>query len=417
MLASLVGCIVTACAATSGQAGIVGKNIPSPPLTLEGVRGRPQWQNYLQKSQDLLLAEKRSFAAEPAVEMVAPLIGDSAGFKTMPLNKADDWYGTSAARHIADVIVSYQTPAGGWSKNSPRDGALRQSGQFYTSVHDASDAAHVSWSWVNTIDNDATTTELKFLARVIAQAPGHEGDAYKTSFVKGLTYLFESQYPNGGWPQIYPLEGRYHDAITYNDDAMINVVKLLSDVAAGNGNYAFVPDDLRRQADKVVHLALACILATQVRVNGELTIWGQQYDPLTMAPSGARNYEMPSLASAESSAILIYLMSVEHPSPAIIESVKAGVAWLKGSALHGMVWSRGPEGMCLRQKADAPLLWARYYSLTTQQPIFGDRDLSIHDDWRDLSPERRDGYAWFDTSAQKAINAYESWAHKLGIVG
>lgn len=31
-------------------------------------------------------------------------------------------------------------------------------------------------------------------------------ERYKESFLKGLNYLFEAQYKNGGWPQFYPLK-------------------------------------------------------------------------------------------------------------------------------------------------------------------------------------------------------------------
>ena len=41
------------------------------------------------------------------------------------------YYGTAQARHIADVIVSFQTPAGGWSKNMSFCGELRKPGQPY----------------------------------------------------------------------------------------------------------------------------------------------------------------------------------------------------------------------------------------------------------------------------------------------
>jgi hypothetical protein len=49
----------------------------------------------------------------------------------MPLNRTPAWYATPEARHVADVIVSFQTPAGGWSKNQDRTGALRLPGQPY----------------------------------------------------------------------------------------------------------------------------------------------------------------------------------------------------------------------------------------------------------------------------------------------
>ena len=66
---------------------------------------------------------------------------------------------------------------------------------------------------------------------------------YRESFLRGVDYLLAAQYPNGGWPQVFPLEGSYHDAITFNDGALVNVLSLLHDVAAVlDGSLLFLGD-------------------------------------------------------------------------------------------------------------------------------------------------------------------------------
>ena len=47
--------------------------------------------------------------------------------------------------------------------------------------------------------------------------------------------------------------------------------------------------------------------------------------------------------------------------------------------------------------------------MTTGKPIFGDRDRTIHDDVADLTPERRDGYSWYNTGGNKALTTYAKW--------
>ena len=81
----------------------------------------------------------------------------------------------------------------------------------------------------STIDNGATYTQLSFLARVYT---AQHQEQHRESFLKGLDYLLKAQYANGGWPQFYPDLSGYYKHITYNDDAMIGVLKLLRDVAA-----------------------------------------------------------------------------------------------------------------------------------------------------------------------------------------
>ena len=48
--------------------------------------------------------------------------------------------------------------------------------------------------------------------------------------------------------------------------------------------------------------------------------------------------------------------------------------------------------------------------MSTGQPVFGDRDKTIHDDVRELSPERRNGYAWYSAGPQQALDAYAAWS-------
>jgi len=254
-------------------------------------------------------------------------------------------------------------------------------------------------------------TEIRFLARVIDQLPAADAAAYKASALKGISYLLAAQFPNGGWPQVWPLEGGYHDAITYNDDAITNVLQLMLDIADGDKGFAFVPQNVRHGATQAVSAGLNCILTTQIRIGGRRTGWGQQHDPLTLAPVGARNFEPPSLSTAESARILTFLMHLPQPPEAVRSAVRDGVAWLQEAAIKDRAWTETGQGRQLVERRGA-LVWARYVSLQTGRPIFGDRDKTIHDDVMELSPERRNGYAWYTTAPQRAIDDYAKWKYR-----
>ena len=343
----------------------------------------------------------------------------------MSLRHDDAYYATAPAKHIADVIVSFQTPAGGWSKNMSFAGALRLPGQPYAAnnlnafpdPNDFDKPADPKWNYVGTLDNDSTNTELRFLAKVQATMPGKDGDAYRASFIKGIRYLLAAQYPNGGFPQVYPLEGGYHDAITFNDNAVSESAETLSWVAEAKPGYDFVPADLRKQAAAAVAKALKCILESQIVIGGKKTVWPQQEDALTYAPVSARNYEPGALAASESADLLEYLMSLPNPSKELVAAITAGVTWLKGAAVYGFEYAggRGVEGgRQLKPKEGAGPIWARYYSIPAQKPLFGDRDKTLHDNVNDLSLERRNGYAWYSGGEQKTIDDYAAWAKAHG---
>jgi PelA/Pel-15E family pectate lyase len=113
--------------------------------------------------------------------------------------------------------------------------------------------------------------------------------------------------------------------------------------------------------------------------------------------------------------VLLYLISLPDPSPQVVRAVRGGAAWLAGAAIRDKAWTAA-DPMLGRRLVDQPgagPLWARYYDLASGRPIFGDRDLSIHDDVNEISLERRNGYAWFNTAGVKVAAAYAAWAPGL----
>lgn len=413
------------------QAAVIGHNAPASSLTVARIASLPveqraPWLAYLARSQQQREADRAALAAErAALPAGAPLPPPPEGGhadNSMPLKQPAAWYGGAAARLVADNIVSFQTPAGGWGKNQPRDRPPRLPGQDYVADNNSPRAAagdfdlaeNPRWSYVGTIDNDATITEIRFLAKVLAQLPEPAAAAYRASALKGLAYLLAAQFPNGGWPQVWPLQGGYHDAITLNDNAMVEVAELLGEVGRGAPGWGFVPAPLRAQALAGEQRAIGLLLSLQVSVQGNRLIWAQQYDALSLAPAAARNYEPASLSTGESSDVLLYLMSLPDPSPAVRQAVESGVATLRALALPDLQWLRLDEaqGRRLSHQPGASALWARYYDPATLKPLFGDRDKTLHDDVNEISLERRNGYAWFGTWPLKALAAYQAWSRR-----
>ena len=388
-------------------AAIIGTNTPAQPLTAKLLTSLPPservaWQTYLDRSTKLLANNHAALTAEiQAAGLTKPLIPSKG--RAAPLNQpATFWSGPEAAR-IADCLVSFQTPAGGWNKNTDQTTAPRRPGERHG--YEA--------GYVGTIDNDATITELRFLAKTISAAATHAHAAtWRTAFTRGIDYLLTAQYPNGGWPQVYPLEGSYHDAITFNDGAMINVLTLLHEIAAGRNEFAFVPAQVRAGVATAAARGLDCVLASQITVKGRRTVWCQQVDPLTRSPVGARNYEMPSQSTGESAGIVLFLMTLSDPSPAVITAVHAAAAWFQKTPLHDVVFKPAPDGTGrkLLPSPGAGPLWPRYSEIGTDRPLFGDRDLTIHDDVAEISAERRNGYGWFGDGPKRALDHYAKWS-------
>lgn len=412
--------------ATPVLSAVVGTNTPALSLTADRLNEvspaeRAAWADYIRRSQAQMKIDRDTLAAELKPGQTPPP-PPTAGSGHMPLDKEAAWYAGPEARAIADTIVSFQTPAGAWSKNQDRTGPKRLPGQRYSNNAETMEVGTGNfdaptdrfWTFVGSLDNGATTTEMRFLARVQQQLPGKEGDVYRQSILKAVRYLLAAQYPNGGWPQNYPVEGGFHDAVTFNDNAVAEASMILADVAEGKPEYAFAPMDLRRKAAAASAHAVDAILASQMMVDGKKTVWPQQVDPLTLKPSSARNYEMRSLASAESTDVLLFLMRQPNPSPQVQAAIKAGVAWLKDHAIMGKAFTSvsAEEGRKLIDKPGAGPIWSRNYDIRTGKPIFGDWDQGIYDDVNEISKGRRNGYSWYTSAPQKAIDAYAEWSRR-----
>ena len=427
-LTRTLACLLALATPIAAGAEVIGTTVPLQGLTPTEIEtavpagaDQESWLAWLARSQaamardKAMLTQERDALAAAGQPVPAPPPGGNSS-ATIPLDRDPAWYGGAEARAIADNIVSFQTPAGGWGKNQDRSGPPRTPGQGYTpsigqdSRYAAQDGAG-GWNFVGTLDNDATIRELAFLARVQEQLPGAEGDAYRTSFERGVRYMLAAEMPGGGWPQVWPLQGLYHDALTLNDNMLVGTAELLQQVGTGASPYAFVPADLRADAAAAATRAVEVLLELQVEVDGQPTIWAQQYHPLTRQPVPARNYEMIALSTGESAPVLAFLMRQDRSDPRIARAVEAGARWYADHAITDMAWGRVSEsaGRQLVAEPGAGPLWARFYSIESGTPIFGDRDLTIHDDVNEISLERRNGYGWFNGSGTRVAQDFAAW--------
>ena len=350
-----------------------------------------------------------SFMAQPTMSF--------KGLLRMPA----EWYATPQAQSIADSVMKYQYPSGGWTKNI--DWNLPASGDKLRERQEV--LAQIQGDGIGaTIDNGATITEMQFLAKTYA-ATGRKD--HRKAFVRAFDYLLEAQYANGGWPQFYPLrpndsQGRppYYNHITFNDNAMYNVMTLLRDIYEGKAPY-----DALKLSDKYVDRArdafergISCILRCQIKKDGRLTVWCQQHDEFTFAPAKARAYELPSFtASNETTSLIELLMSLPEPSDSIITAVSSAVEWLQQHVIRDMqieyfVNADGKRDRRLVHHFGSNI-WARYYDLQTEEPYVCDRDSRPQPSLEYIGYERRNGYSWYGNTPQRVIDRFPDWLRRV----
>jgi PelA/Pel-15E family pectate lyase len=322
---------------------------------------RDAWARCFSRSDQL----RRDLASQLAAETTAanlpkPIPAPAGSFHFDPKSMADRFAGP-AGDSLTDHILSFQLPSGGWSKGLSFS-QPRTKGMNWTTSQDPH-------RYAGTIDNRATTDPLRFLAWRQHHWPC---PATKTAAEKGIDYLLAAQFPNGGFPQNFPLEGTYHDAITLNDDAMTHALELLSEAAAGRNDWTWLDPSRRSAAASALSRGIRCLLQLQQRSGGQLTIWAAQYDPLTLAPVSGRAYEPPALASSESAHVVRFLCSIHPATPEISAAISGASAWLASHTLPG-----------------DPNRWPRFYHPHSLKPIF---------------PGKRDGKLWPTEAAMRLHN-------------
>ncbi len=316
---------------------------------------------------------------------------------------------------IADNMLLFQKNNGGWPKNydffailTPEQKKLVEASKAETNT---------------TFDNGNTYTQIAALAIAYKST---KVEKYKTGCFKGLNFVLKAQYKNGGWPQYYPIEpNNYSSHITYNDDAMLGIMQLLKDILDGDDQYSFIDKGFKIKLQTAYNKGLDCILKTQINDAGKPTAWCQQYDEVTLQPAWARKFEPPSICNKESSGLVLFLMSIDHPSKEIIDAVDNAVVWFEASKIYNTrvktipaVKTTTPYKVSVSDRvvvtdSTAPAIWTRYYELKTHRPMFCNRDSKVVYTLAEVTRERRDGYSWYNYAPQEVLNKYIKWKKRV----
>jgi PelA/Pel-15E family pectate lyase len=77
--------------------------------------------------------------------------------------------------------------------------------------------------------------------------------------------------------------------------------------------------------------------------------------------------------------------------------------------------SKGMNKVVIQDDA-APPMWARFYEIGTNQPIFCDRDGIPKHNLAEIGYERRNGYNWLDYWPQKLLEKeYPAWKKRQAV--
>jgi PelA/Pel-15E family pectate lyase len=314
---------------------------------------------------------------------------------------------------IADNMLLYQRNNGGWPKNYDMQAILTK--EQVDSLMKAKNLLHT------TFDNSTTYTHIEYLAQAYTIT---KVEKYKEACQKGINFVLSAQYPNGGWPQYFPLENNYSRHITFNDGAFLGVLELLKKIVDNDPDFSFVDKDIRKKVKSAYQKGLECILNSQIVDNGKLTAWCQQHDEVTLKPAWARAFEPPSICNGESVQIVLFLMNLKNPDKRTIESIQGAVKWFSDSKIfytrvktipappEKSQWRLSKTDRVVVIDSLAPPIWTRFYELGTEKPLFCDRNSKFLYSLAEVSRERRDGYSWYTYAPKTVLDKYPEWQKK-----
>ena len=272
-----------------------------------------------------------------------------------------EWYASDEAQQIGDIVIAVQKTNGGWMKNDQLHKLSPAEYQRLLSERNAHSC----------LDNFATTQEIRYLAKVY-QATGLA--KYRTAALAGIEMILEAQKGCGGWSQYWPLSGNYsyQDYVTFNDDLMNNVMRLMRDVYQNTGDFKELVDaGVRSRCQTAFDRGLQCILDCQIDDNGVYAAWCAQHDTVApYLPMEGRPHELPSVSGYESANMLSFLMSIENPSDELKARITAAVEWLDAHkiadhALEDYTNTAGdPDRRIVEQEGTH--LWGRFIQIGGQ---------------------------------------------------
>src|SRR5688572_11652069 len=241
---------------------------------------------------------------------------------------SDEYY-YQAAERTAGALIWAQHPSGGWNylADFAGDRSLRE--WYGTIGRNAWRLEEFQHYWGNATFDDAGTAEAaKLLLRLYLEK---RDPRYKPALDKAIQFVLDSQYPDGFWPQRFPLQHEFsHHGLpdytsypTFNDDVAGENIDFLVQGYQGLGDPRLL-DAIRRGMN-------AFLVAQQ---GPPQPGWALQYTP-DGKPSGARTYEPKSLTTHTTATNIGLLLRFYRLTgdTRYLARVPAAIDWLDGLTL------------------------------------------------------------------------------------
>jgi hypothetical protein len=210
-----------------------------------------------------------------------------------------DKYYLQVAEKAADALIFGQTKEGGWhyvvdfEPKGLQDYYKNQASKFKWGMEEQR-----FYKGNATLDDGNSQSAARFILRLYFVS---KNEKYKVPLLKALNFFLTAQYPNGAFPQRFPLKYDFiHDGFpdytsyyTLNDGATVTAIQVLVDAYENLGDKKYL-DSARKAVDFLI----------AVQGPEDQGCWAEQYHPDTMRPEKARTHEPPGFVVRESEQVI-----------------------------------------------------------------------------------------------------------------
>ncbi len=333
-----------------------------------------------------------------------PLISHHVADRYVPLHEI--------STTTADFVLSWQLDyegLGGWSKDFDD--------KIYTREWDGDEPLSHTFTQDNqiptsSIDNNATTTHMLYLAAVYDQ---YGGEAYKQAILKAMDMILHMQHDQGSWGEMYPEQtfeaSRFENRGTILQMVHYNIMSMFQKIL--RNTHPFDNDlfdtEYKEKIQESYDKGLEFILDSQLEQEGTLAAWAGKYDEKNYEPIWARHFEPPAIVGFDTAMILFHLLSIEDKSDEVIQAIYYGAMWMYENVTLDMEYrvKKAPYFF----EVPGMKMWYKFHDLETNEGIYA-FDWEVLYDIMDLPEERRHGYGW---AAERGFQIYDETARYLEI--
>jgi PelA/Pel-15E family pectate lyase len=282
------------------------------------------------------------------------------------------------AEKAADALLSGQHESGGWRYfiDFEPEGTAKWHEEIGSQC----------WGWEEfyyncgnaTFDDSVTTGVIRFLMDLTEIEPDPK---YREALEKGLGFVLKSQYPDGGWPQRYPIcsddedvpHPNYTAYRTFNDDVTIGNIELLLDAYGRYGDRLYRETALRGMD-----------FVAEAQLDPPQAGWADQYtDDLEAA--AARSYEPMAISTGATIRAIDSLQTFYQITGATkyLGGIPAAIDWMRNSPL--------PE-----DQREGRYTHATFYEPASNKPLYAHRE----------GTSKETGRYWVDYSTENILRGY-----------